>query len=120
MKFRDHRLEFAAELARFGDDFWLLSRFARRFVEEAPRRVEVIRQGVRAGNGAVVHEGAAALNELLDSLGVPEAIGIADEVARCVHEGDFARAETHVIALRRVVDFLVGVVKRWPPLATAA
>ncbi|HEV8144061.1 MAG TPA: hypothetical protein VGQ77_14465 [Methylomirabilota bacterium] len=120
MKFRDHRLEFAAELARFGDDFWLLSRFARRFVEEAPRRVEAIRQGVHAEDGAVVHEGAAALNELLDSLGVPEAIGITDEVARCVHEGDFARAKTRVIALRRVVDFLVGVVKRWPPLATAA
>jgi hypothetical protein len=120
MKFRDHRLDFTMELARFGDDFWRLSRFARIFVQEAPQRVEAISRGVHARDGILVHEGAARLSELLDSLGAPDALGITEEVARYVHDEDFARAKTLVIALRRDVDLLVAAVKEWPPLAAAA
>jgi hypothetical protein len=108
------------ELARFGDDFWRLSRFARIFVAAAPQRVEAMSQGVHARDVAVVHKGAAGLYELLDSLGASEAKGITEDVARYVRDGDFARATMLVIALRRDVDLLVAAVKRWPPLATAA
>ena len=119
MKFRDDRIEFTRELKRFGDDFWLLSRFARTFIAETPLRIETIRRAVGARNAEGVRQAANGLAEVLRTLGAFETAAIADEVARCVHDQDLERAKLLVIALRRNLHDLIDMVKTWPPIAAA-
>ena len=116
---QDHRFDFARQLARFGDDFWQLSRFARLFAEQTPLRIKAIRVALAARDEAAVRESADAVTELLHALDAPEAATIAEDLARCTRERDFGRARLLVIALEDHVDELVTAVKTWPPLAIA-
>ena len=114
---QDHRFDFTKQLARFGDDFRQLSRFARHFSEEAPRRIKLIRLGLVDRDPAAISEAAEALRDLLEMLGAPETAAIADGLIRCSHDRDFVRARLLVIALQGDVDELLGAVRTWPPLA---
>ena len=120
MKFRDDRIEFTRQLGRFGDDFWMLSRFSRSFISEAPLGIQAIRQGLAARDAAAVRKAADGLKDVLQTLGAPEAAAIAEEVARWADDRDFARVKLLLLALQRNVDDLLAMVKSWPPLATAA
>ena len=117
MSFQDQRFDFTRQLARFGDDFWRLSRFARIFAEETPRRMKVIRVGLAGREPEPVRVEAERLAEALDILGAPEAATIAADLARCGRERDFSQARLLVIALERHVDDLLTSVRMWPPVA---
>src|SRR5712692_1529911 len=117
MNFQDRRFDFTMQLARFGDDFWRLSRFARLFIEETPLRMKAIRLGLAARDAAALRDAADGLTEVLHTLGAPETAAIAAELARCGRERDFVHARLLVIALQRNVDDLLAMVKTWPPLA---
>jgi len=119
VKFRDGGIEFTRELARFGDDFRLLSRFARTFIDEAPLRIEAIRQGLVGRNDSAVLVAATSLADALRTLGATETAAIADEVAQCGHDREFIRAKFLLFALRRNIDELVSVMRTWPPVAAA-
>jgi hypothetical protein len=117
MRSEDHRFDFARQLARFGDDFWQVSRFARLFSEQTPLRMKAIRLGLAARDATAVREAAEAVRELLQTLGAPEMAALADGLARCGRERDFGQARLLVIELQRNVDDLLATVKTWPPLA---
>ena len=117
MNVQDRRFDFTTQLARFDDDFWRLSRFARLFIEETPLRMKAIRLGLAARDPAALREAADGLAEGLHSLGAPETAAIAAELARRGRDRDFAHARLLVIALQRNVDDLLAKVNTWPPLA---
>ena len=117
MNVQDRRFDFTMQLARFGDDFWRLSRFARLFIDETPLRMKAIRLAVAARDPAALREASDGLAEALHTLGAPEAAAVAAELARSGRDRDFGHARLLVIALQRNVDDLLAMVNTWPPLA---
>ena len=114
---KDQQFDFTKQLARFGDDFWRLSRFARLFSEETPRRMKAIRIGLAGRDSDAVRVEAEPLAQVLETLGAREAAAIAEDLGRCADDRDFRQARLLVIALEHHVDEILTTVRSWPPVA---
>jgi HPt (histidine-containing phosphotransfer) domain-containing protein len=111
-----HPLELTAVLGRFGDDAALLSELARIFVEETPRRMDAVREGVRVNDAAAVRIAAHGLKGVLFALGASEAAASAEAIEDHARDGDPDGLGVLVLDLGGDVDALVAKVRTWPAL----